>query len=245
MHIAVSERHTQGLSRPGEYRLSWQLLERILADDKHFEVTPSSLAWSWSQTQLQQGKLDAVFFAAKTEERSKWAQFSPPLTVSRAGFYSLPGTPPKTIQQLKEAWQPVGVIEGSAQSQFLRDTGFNNFYGLVESDALLQMLQGGRLEHIFILQSLANHYCSLNAKEHQQPCLIAGEMPMETTIHLMGNLGDPAFANFSIAIAQGLKKLVASDEVRQLYEENGLPPDSYQKWLTQFNASPPVVQHRR
>ncbi|MBT1064957.1 transporter substrate-binding domain-containing protein [Bowmanella sp. Y26] len=236
MHLAVSERHAQGLARPGEYRLSWQLLERALANDKGFEITPSSLAWSWAQTQLQQGKLDAVFFAAKTTERAKWAQFSPPLTLSRAGFFSLPGTKAQSLSELKASNELIGVLQGTAQNQFLLDKGFTNIYPLVESDALLQMLLGGRIKHAFIIETLANYYCTQMNQEQHQPCLQSGEVPQENTIHIMGNLGDPAFLHFSTALTEGLKHLVATNQVLPLYKENNLSSDSYETWLAQLNA---------
>ncbi|WP_102798292.1 substrate-binding periplasmic protein [Bowmanella denitrificans] len=228
--LGVSERHESGLDRPGEYRLAWQLTQQVLGDNQEFKLTLQSMPWAWSQSQLQQGKLDALFFAAITPEREQWAQFTAPLAISRAGFFRLSSQPFASAEQIRTSDLLVGVIEGSAQSQFLRDSGYNNLYGLVESDALLQLLKGGRVKHIFIVETLARYYCSDKSGRRQNLCLEAGDMPMEAGIHIMGRQGNANFGRFTRALNKGLNKLVSEDRVWPLFEQNGLSRLSYQKW---------------
>lgn len=227
MQVGVSETHQQAVQQQGPYALGWQILQ-LAVENTGINLAPVPAPWSWSVTQLQREQISAVFFAGRTETREAWAQFSPPLSVTIADFFSDNAVPIRQFSDARREQLVVGVLENSIHKALLEAKGFTNLYPVLESDKLINMLMAGRLTHIYVPTNLVQDYCQ---RRSRTPCFTPSGINLTNVIHLMGRRQDRAFTAFSERLYRQLLELDQQQKIKPLFFQFGMTEQSYQHWL--------------
>ncbi|HLO79009.1 MAG TPA: transporter substrate-binding domain-containing protein [Magnetospirillum sp.] len=102
----------------------------------------SVLPWNRAQKEVADGAAGGFFAASKSADRDAFAEMSQPFIPQVWKWYSQAG---KTVDVSNKATK-VGVLAGSSMEKWLEENGFSAPQKLQNTDALVKMLQSGRIE---------------------------------------------------------------------------------------------------
>ncbi|MCC2604612.1 substrate-binding periplasmic protein [Planctobacterium marinum] len=222
--IAVFDDHEKQIKSSRPYGLSWRLIE-MAAEAEKVNLLPIATTWQSAMNRLKDERLDLVFGAFKTEQRSQWASFSLPLATDYSALFTTVENPVREYSDINLEYDTVGVISNSVQEDLAHEFGFEHIYSARERQHLVRLLQSGRINYILQSHGVTVHYC-----EYKAPCLQQVGDPLSVNYsRVMAKQGTHAAGTLE-RINQGLAKLYLSQDVQFLFAEYGYSDDYYQQW---------------
>ena len=178
-------------------------------------------------------KVDFVFAAFKTDERSQWASFTHPLMSDGSGIFTRLSNPATSLADVDFENSIVGVSANSLQEQMALEMGFENIYSTVKRQHLYQMLQQQRIDYLFFGESIINYYCLYFDESRSRGCMKrVGGLYQSNTIHALTASSNATAVALLTRINQSLLQIAKSENVQQLFADYGLEQSQYKQWLT-------------
>lgn len=111
------------------------------------------LPWTRAQKTVQDGAAQGFFTASKSEERDAYAEMSKPIVPQVWRWY----LPSDSAKDVKAKDIKAGVLAGSSMQKWLDDNGYTNVQKLNTTDALIKLLQSGRIDGILANEMVFKH----------------------------------------------------------------------------------------
>ncbi|MFC3094399.1 hypothetical protein DRW07_14075 [Alteromonas sediminis] len=235
--ISVFEDHERYVIASDAYGLSWRLLE-VAAEHAEIKLLPEESSWKASMNRVKAHKVDLVFAAFKTAERSKWATFTLPLLSEGSGLFTRHNHSASTLNDIDFESSIVGVSAKSLQETMALEMGFKNIYASVKRQQLYRMLQQQRIDYLFFGESIINYYCLFIDSSRQRGCMKrVGNLYQFNTIHALTDTTNSASVALLARINQALMALAQEQDVKQLFLDYEFDETQYHHWLARLKAS--------
>lgn len=223
--IAVFEDHDNFLRASPVYAVSWKILEQAIIQQK-LPVDVIAMNWNSSLNRLKKGKVDLVFGAFKTPERSKWASFSLPLLPEESAMYALDDHPVNSLSDITDYTQfSVSAIEQSTQLGLARKLGFETIYAASEREKLRDLLFSKRVDFV-IAQGSYPIAC-------RQNICVKRFAPLALQFYRIMGTTTPKTSELLTSINKGLQQVAPSQEVIIILNDYN-QPENVAAWREKF-----------
>lgn len=223
--IAVFEDHTQQVNSSMPYGLSWKLTEKA-AETQNIELITIATTWQSGINRLKEGKLDLVFAAFRSQERSKWAQFTLPMVSDTSVLFSSIDSPVNTFENIDFEHETVGVVSNSTQETLARKVGFKHIYPAKERGRLYNLLESGRINYVLLGHSSFALYCKQDGPCVQQ----VGEPLADNYTRVMGMKDSERTSRIIKGLSEGIRAIYKDSETLDLFLAHGYSENYYEKW---------------
>lgn len=106
---------------------------------------------------IKKGDADGFFYASHNQERDEVAVFSKPLTMNSWAWFSLKTNPLNADAANFKEKAKIGTLLNSNPHKWLTKNGYTVTGTPSDDDALLKMLQGNRMDVVFVAQAVFLH----------------------------------------------------------------------------------------
>ena len=235
--ISVFEDHERYVLASDSYGLSWQILEAA-AKRSGIQLQTQESSWRASMNRIQAHRVDMVFAALKTEERSQWANFTVPLIAEGSGIFTRPDNPVTTFEQIDLKNSVIGVSLNSLQETIARDLGFENIYSTVQRPQLYDMLNRNRVDYLFFGKSIIRYYCVYFDESRNPECMKqVGELYYPNNVHALVHKENEKANKVLAELNKNIIAFSGSKETKKLFESYDFPHEIYDAWLLMLNSA--------
>ncbi|WP_164078281.1 substrate-binding periplasmic protein [Alteromonas facilis] len=234
--VTVFEDHARYVSASSSYGLSWLLLEAA-AEKANIELVVIPSSWNASMKRLQSGKVDLVFAALKTKEREKWATFSLPLIAEGSAIFTHPKNSVNHFDEIDLQNSTIGVPAKSIHEELSRELGFENIYPTAQRPQLYDMLDAGRIDYLFLGESIIDYYCLFVDGAQNRDCMKKIEPIFHAdsvhTIVLKTNKEAQVYLN---RLNQSLFNMRDAKNIKALFNKYPDAHETHAQWVAKIEA---------